>query len=155
MELVRARNDDVDVLADLWYSLASEMVEYSELNELTADVRERAWDGVTGWIQRDDTTVFLIKIDSTTIGYVLLEEGERPSREHSEYTKIVDLFVEADYRNQGHGSEVIDLLKERAREGNSDYLEVSCEWNNVDARRFYEDTGFTEKRVTFVRELDS
>lgn len=32
-------------------------------------------------------------------------------------------------------------------------LEVSCEWNNIDARRFYGDNGFTEKQVTFVQDL--
>lgn len=94
MNLTRAKSDDIDILADFWYSLASEMVEYFELNELTAGVREQARDGIEGWIRRADTTVFLSRVDGTTIGYVLLEEGEHPSRKHSDYTKIVDLFVE-------------------------------------------------------------
>lgn len=50
---------------------------------------------------------------------------------------------------------MIDLLKEKASECDTDYLEVSCEWNNGGARRFYEENGFTEKRVTFIQELDT
>jgi len=37
MELVEATADDVDVLAEYWFSLASEMERYSDLNELAVE----------------------------------------------------------------------------------------------------------------------
>lgn len=88
-----------------------------------------------------------------TIGYVLLNEDKHSSRKRSKYTKIVDMFVEESHRSQGYGSCVIGLLEERASERGTHYLEVSCEWKNVGARRFYDDNGFTEKQVTFVQDL--
>lgn len=155
MELVEATAEDVDVLAEYWFSLASEMERYSNLNELAVERPADVESGFENLLDRDDTTLFLIDVDGTTVGYLLLRRDEHPTRELSQYAKLVDMFVEQSHRDQGFGSAAIDAAKRVAAERGADYLTVSCEWDNDGARRFYEDNGFTEKQVTYAQELDT
>lgn len=63
MRLTRAEDDDVETLVDFWYSLASSMEDYSKLNELAIGTREQAQTGVKSWIQDEDVTILLIKVE--------------------------------------------------------------------------------------------
>ena len=155
MELVEAASDDVGVLADYWFSLASEMEQYSALNELAVESPADAREGFERQLARDDTTVFLLEAEGTSVGYLTLREDRRPSREWSRYANIVDLFVESEQRDRGHGSDAIELVKQVARERGCEYVTVSCEWHNDGARRFYEVNGFETKQVTFAQRLES
>jgi ribosomal protein S18 acetylase RimI-like enzyme len=155
MELVEATEDDVETLATLWFSLATAMEQYSALNRLSysdaGDVPEEPFEEQ---IEHENVTVMLLRDEAATIGYLTLRRGSHPSRTHSKYLEIVDLFVEAEFRNRGYGSEAVERVKERAREHGFDYVEVACEWNNDGARRFYEACGFEEKQVRFTHRLD-
>ncbi|TKX82786.1 GNAT family N-acetyltransferase, partial [Halorubrum sp. SS5] len=82
-----------------------------------------------------------------------LEAGERPSRERGRYLDVVNLEIDPGRRNEGHGSAVLERVEAMAREGDRDYLTVSCEWGNDGARRFYRDAGFEPKQVTYARPL--
>lgn len=154
MELVEAASDDVDVLSEYWFALANGMEQYSELNDLAVEGPADAREGFERQLDRDDTTVFLLQAEGTNLGYLTLRAGTRPSREHSAYATVVDLFVEAEYRGQGHGSDAIEGAKEIASDRGCAYVTVACEWDNDGARRFYERNGFEEKRVTYVQRLD-
>jgi GNAT superfamily N-acetyltransferase len=154
MQLREATTDDIDVLADFWFELASEMEQYSELNELSHDSPETAKDGLKKLLELDSSTVFLLQTEGETIGYLLLNADTHPSREIARYTKVVDLFVKPGYRSRGYGSTAIEAVKQYASENGADYLTVACEWENDGARRFYKDNGFTEKQVTFAQRLD-
>ncbi|WP_436924381.1 GNAT family N-acetyltransferase [Halosimplex amylolyticum] len=154
MELVEATRDDLETLAEYWYALATEMEQYDELNEVALDGPESAESGFERQLDREDTTVFLLVADETEVGYLLLREGEHPSRVHSAYADIVDLFVAPDHRGQGHGGDALEAVKRVASERGAEYVTVSCEWHNDGARRFYEDNGFAEKQVTYAQRLD-
>jgi ribosomal protein S18 acetylase RimI-like enzyme len=155
MELVEATEDDVDMLAELWFALATDMEQYSELNRLSYSTG----DEVPGasfeeQIEREDVTVLLLREGDATLGYLTLRRGTHPSRVHADYLHIVDLFVDEAYRSHGYGSEAVERVKKMAQERGCDYLKVSCERNNAGARRFYEDCGFEEKRVQYTYRLD-
>ncbi|KAB1194449.1 GNAT family N-acetyltransferase [Haloferax sp. MBLA0076] len=155
MQLTEATTDDIDVLIEYWYALASGMEQYSEFNTLSYDsVGDVPEDGFERHFERDDITDYLVEEAGETIGFLTLAEGEHPSREFTRYVRIVNLFVEEGYRNQGYGSAVVSQVKELARANDCDHLKVSCEWHNDGARRFYRETGFEEKQVTFVQQVD-
>ncbi|MFC7203787.1 GNAT family N-acetyltransferase [Haloferax namakaokahaiae] len=155
MQLVEATEDDIPVLIDYWYSLATDMEQYGETNEVAYDgVDEVAEDGFHEHFEDENITDYLVEDDGETVGFVTLRIGTHPSRTYERYTHIVNLFVEAEYRSQGYGSEVVERVKELAQANDCDHLKVSCEWHNDGARRFYEDTGFEEKQVTFVQTLE-
>lgn len=155
MELVEATADDLDALVDRWYALAAAMEPHDELNELVyADVDEVPEDGFHAHLDDEETTDYLVVHEGETIGFVTLREGHHPSREYSQYLRIVNLAIDEAHRDRGHGAAVVDRVKELARDRGCDHLKVSCEWENEGARRFYRDTGFRPKQVDFAQPLE-
>jgi GNAT superfamily N-acetyltransferase len=154
MELVEATEDDLDALVDRWYSLASSMESYDELNELVyADVDDVSADGFRERLDAEDVTDYLVVHENETIGYVVLQDGHHPSRQHSQYLRIVDLYIDEGWRSRGHGTAVIERVKEIARRQGCDHLKVACEWENEGARRFYRETEFRPKQVEYAQPL--
>ena len=155
MKLVEATTDDLDALVDRWYDLAKGMETYSELNELVyADVHEVSDDGFRAHLDNEDITDYLIVHDGETIGFVTLRMGRHPSRQYSKYLRIVNIAIDEDNRNQGHGTAAVERVKELARERGCDHLKVSCEWQNEGARRFYRNTDFQPKQVDYAQPLE-
>ncbi|QCC57910.1 GNAT family N-acetyltransferase [Natrinema thermotolerans] len=154
MKLVEATADDLDALVDRWHSLAKSMEAYDELNRLVrTDVYDVAEDGFQKLLDAENTTAYLAVRENETVGYVLLREGHHPSRQCSEFLRIVDLFIDDDQRSRGHGTAVVERVKEMARNSGCDFLKVSCEWQNEDARRFYRETDFRPKQIEYVQSL--
>ncbi|MFC4449590.1 GNAT family N-acetyltransferase [Halorussus aquaticus] len=155
MELVEATAEDLDALVNRWYDLARAMEGYDELNTLAdTELDAVSDDGFRAHLDDEDVTDYLVVHDGETIGFVTLREGNHPSRQYSRYLRIVNLTIDEDYRKQGHGTEVVERVKEIARERGCDHLKVSCEWRNEDARRFYRDTGFRPKQVDYAQPLE-
>ena len=155
MELVEATAEDLDALVERWYSLAKAMEAHDELNELVyADVDEVPHDGFRTHFDDEEFTDYLVVHEEETIGFVTLREGNHTSRKYSQYLRIVNLAVDEGYRSQGHGEEIIERVKDIARDQGCDHLKVSCEWQNEDARRFYRETGFRPKQVDFAQPLE-
>ncbi|RDZ45269.1 GNAT family N-acetyltransferase [Haloferax sp. Atlit-10N] len=155
MELVEATAENLDALVERWYSLAKAMEVHDELNELVyVDVDQVPADGFRAHFDNEKITDYLIVHEDETIGFVTLREGHHPSRQYSQYLRIVNLAVDEEYRSQGYGTEIVERVKEMARDQGCDHLKVSCEWQNEDARRFYRDTGFRPKQVDFAQPLE-
>ncbi|GAB3674863.1 N-acetyltransferase family protein [Halopiger thermotolerans] len=155
MELVEATDDDLEALVDRWYDLANAMVAYSELNKLDVDATdERIEDAFRDHLEDEDISDYLVVHEGETIGFVTLRKGRHPSRKYSQYLRIVNLAIDEDYRNRGHGTAVLERVKELARERGCDHLKVSCEWHNEGARRFYRDADFRPKQVDYAQSLE-
>ncbi|UVE49013.1 GNAT family N-acetyltransferase [Haloferax larsenii] len=154
MELVEATASDLDALVERWYSLSKAMESYDELNALVADVTETADSGFRAHLDDEAVTDYLVVHEGETIGFVTLREDSHPSRQYSQYLRIVNLAIDDEYRNRGHGTEIVERVKDIAHDRGCDHLKVSCEWQNEGARRFYRDTGFRPKQVDFAQPLD-
>jgi ribosomal protein S18 acetylase RimI-like enzyme len=155
MEIREATAEDIDALVDRWYALAESMEPYDELNELaSAGVADVSGDGFRAHLDDEEVSDYLVVHEDETVGFVTIREGHHPSREHSQYLRIVNLAIDEDHRNRGHGTAVVDRVKEMARDRGCDHLKVSCEWNNEGARRFYRDAGFRPKQVDFAHPLE-
>ncbi|MCU4717730.1 GNAT family N-acetyltransferase [Halapricum hydrolyticum] len=155
MELVEATVEDLDALVTRWYALAKAIEAHDELNDLSdASVDEVADDGFRAHLDDETVTDYLVVHEEVTIGFVTLREGHHPSRKHSHYLRIVNLVIDDDHRNRGHGTDVVERVKEIARDRGCDHLKVSCEWHNEGARRFYRDTEFRPKQVDYVQPIE-
>jgi ribosomal protein S18 acetylase RimI-like enzyme len=131
------------------------MAEHSELNELDPDATaETAEDGFRAHLEDEDVTDFLVVHDGETIGFITLREGRHPSRQYSTYLRIVNLGIDEGHRSQGHGTAVLERVKELALERDCDHLQVSCEWENEGARRFYRNADFQPTQVDYAQPLE-
>ena len=155
MKLVEATAADLDALVERWYALARSMEAYDELNRLTYDdVDEVPEDGFRTHLDDESVTDYLVVHEGKTVGFLTLSAGQHPSRQYSQYLRIVNLAIDDDHRNEGHGTAVVDQVKELARDRGCDHLKVSCEWENEDARRFYHEAGFQPKQVDYAQPLE-
>lgn len=155
MELVEATADNLDELVDRWYDLAKAMEEYSELNTLQyGDSSEVPDDGFRAHLDDEGISDYLVVHDDAPIGFLTLKDGTHPSRQYSQYLRIVNLAIDEEHRNQGYGTEVVERVRQLARERGCDHLTVACEWHNEDARRFYRNTNFEPKQVDYIQALE-
>lgn len=129
------------------------MEQYSELNELKDTAKQDSRDGFSRLFEDEDTTIFLLETEDEVIGYLILQEGKHPSRTYKNYVSVVDLFVKEGYRSQGYGTEMIEKAEEYAEQQDCDYLKVSSEWENKEARKFYKRYDFEEKKVEYTKKL--
>jgi ribosomal protein S18 acetylase RimI-like enzyme len=155
MAIREATLDDARLLAtEFWHPLAKQMEQYSPLNELRDGVAEDAVDAFEAMLQRDDRRVFLREVDGDAVAFLVLELGERTSRERGRYADIVDLYVKNAHRDQGHGTALVEHVEALAACDDRDYLTVSAEWQNDPAREFYRKRDYEPKQVTFAKPLD-
>jgi len=155
MELIEATDDNLDALITRWFALAKSMEEHSELNKLVyAGVEEVPEEEFRTHLNDEAVTEYLIVDDGETIGFLTLREGHHPSRQYSQYLRIVNIAIDEDYRSRGYGTAVIERVKELAQQRGCDHLKVSCEWHNEGARRFYRDLNFQPKQVEYVQPLE-
>jgi len=155
MHCIEADETAVETLTEMWYTLATEMEVYSDLNELIySTVDEVPETGFRRQLESDSVTNFLLQESGETIGFLTLSDGTHPSREYGEYLKLVNLFVKPGHRNQGYGTEAVEWVKEQAAERGCDHLKVSFEVANDGARRFYGRHGFEEKQIESVYRLE-
>jgi len=155
VHLVEATDSDLDALVDRWYDLAREMEQYDELNELSYERRAAVPDdGFRALLDDDSVSNYLVAHDGETIGFLTLREGEHPSREQARYLRIENLAIDEAHRNRGHGTAVVERVRELARERDCDQLKVGCEWHNEGARRLYRSLGFRPKQVQFAQSVE-
>ncbi|WP_178918215.1 GNAT family N-acetyltransferase [Natronomonas gomsonensis] len=155
MRIREAEASEASMLAEtFWHPLAERMEQYSELNALADDAVEVAVEGFESLLEDEQRTVFLLEDEDTEIGFVAVEFGERPTREAGRYVSITDLYVKDGHRGQGYGTKLLERVETLAATEDCDYLDVSAEWENHDARAFYENAGYDAKQVTYAKPLD-
>ncbi len=60
---------------------------------------------------------------------------------------VDDLAVSEEYRGQGIGTQLLQVMKDKAKQEHLDGLELQVNARNTAARKMYEKLGFTEKSV--------
>jgi ribosomal protein S18 acetylase RimI-like enzyme len=155
MHLAEATAASLDAIIERWYALATEMEAHDGLNKLThTNIDEVNVDHFREHLGDSDITNYRVIHEDETIGFITLREGCNPSRRYSHYIRIVNLYIDEKHRSQGHGTDVVEHVKEIARERDCDHLTVSCDWHNEEARRFYDDTDFRPKQIDYVQRLE-
>jgi len=154
MRLVESTDTDISRLKEMWYALALDMEQYSELNTLRFNsVEEVPSDAFITQNKSDDPTDYLITVDNTVVGFVTIRLGKNPSFDKSDYLEILNLYIKEMHQGSGFGSEALELLKEKAEDEGMDFIKVSFESNNTGAEQFYEKNDFIPKQKTFVHQV--
>ncbi|MCY4731683.1 GNAT family N-acetyltransferase [Natronomonas gomsonensis] len=155
MRIREAEASEVAMLAEtFWHPLAERMERYSELNALTDDAVEMAVEEFESLLEDEERTVFLLEDEGAEVGFVAVEFGERPTREKGKYATVTDLYVKEAFRGRGYGTKLLERVETLAATEDCDYLDVSAEFENHDARAFYENAGYDAKQVTYAKPLD-
>ena len=152
MEIRKAEIGDEEILAkQFWHPLAKQMEDYHPANKLKEDAAEEGVGEFRERIENNKYSFYFLEDDEMEIGYISIEKGDRVSRKLDKYIEILGLYVKKGFRGQGYGTKLIEKAREIAKDLEADYITVSAEWKNEEARKFYKEKGFEEKQVEFVQ----
>lgn len=87
---------------------------------------------------------FLILEDSTIKGYIAYHIKDK----HDRILWIDQLVIDEKYRKQGYGKELVNKLKEIAKNKKCKKVELNCWSFNQDAKKMYMHIGFVEQKTT-------
>ncbi len=104
-------------------------------------------------------SMFAILADEPAVAVALFTV--RPNVWYEGQVGLLDeLYVAPDFRSQGIGSAILDLLHRHARANGIDVIEINVDEGDIDAQRFYERHGYSsiepdtnERAFYYFREL--
>ncbi len=98
--------------------------------------------------------VWLIQVDETPIGYLVLTLGY--SLEYHGRTALIDeLYIQADQRGKGIGTQVMAFVEEVCRELDAHAMHLEVERGNIAGQRLYRKAGFDgADRYLLTKRLD-
>jgi GNAT superfamily N-acetyltransferase len=150
-----ATPEDAALIAEeFWYPLAREMEPYAALNELADDALATARDGFEELLATDGRYDLLFEEAGTAVGYISGEADDRPTRERRRCLAIVDLYIKAGYRGEGHGTALVERIERLAEREGCASVTVGTEWANERARSFYEARGYEPKQVEYAKPVE-
>ena len=102
---------------------------------------------------RDDSFHLLVaEANGSVVGVISL--AIRRTILHSGPSGLIDeLVVTGSYRGKGVGGQLINAAIEKCEKLGCCEIEVSTEFTNANARKFYNDCGFEERGVLFEKDL--
>ena len=154
MKIRKAEIGDEQKIAEkFWHTLGKEMEDYHSANELKESAEEEAVEKFGERIEDEKYSFYFLMEDGEEIGYISLEKSQRASWKLDKYVEILGVYVKKDFRDQGHGTKLIEKAGEVAKDLEADYMTVSAEWENKGARKFYQENGFDQKQVKFITEI--
>jgi ribosomal protein S18 acetylase RimI-like enzyme len=129
-----ATADDAEVIAQLLYDFNVEFdTPAPPVPKIAANLR--------ALLAGDDTFAFLAGTPPVGVGLVTL----RPNVWYEGPVALLDeLYVAPDRRNQGIGSEMIELFMAECRARGVELIEINVDESDVGAQRFYRRHGFSD-----------
>ncbi len=97
--------------------------------------------------------IWLIQLDSETVGFIIIcfgygiESGGRDAF-------VDELFIQEDFRGQGIGRRVLQMVKERARKLKVQTLFLEVDRHNLRAQQLYLSAGFTPRERFVLMSTD-
>lgn len=106
-----------------------------------------------GW-ENENSVTFVAEEESKIIGYAAGEIRELPAwRKKSKAAELVEIFVLADYRSHGIGSQFVEEFIKWCQEKGVQRIKIEASFGNTPGINFYKKHGFHEQEVVLEKEL--
>lgn len=141
-----ATGADVDIVADMWVSLAAEQRDHGS-HLLAAENRSQARDLARQYVHADGVAV--ATSNGLATGFVMFHTESGFYDTDATRGVVDNLYVRPDHRDSGVGTALLDYAEDALRERDADVLAVEALATNEAARRLYERRGYQPHRVTY------
>lgn len=152
MEIKKAEIKEIDEIKQLYQVLFSDMAKLQPEYFKTAKQDIEFLKMIMG---NDDSDILIAK-DTKVIGLALVQKQKTPPYgcivEH-QYTYLMDLVVDPNFRGQGVGKQLIESVKDWTLERNLEYVELMVLSENKKAIDLYEQLNFKENMKTMRMKL--
>ena len=102
-------------------------------------------------IDGDGGDIFVVEIKGAIVGFIHVEKDETPrfpSVTPHKFASIIDFYVKPQYRKRGMGKDLLESVKEWARQRSLDYIELLVLKENKIGQKFYERENFETSSQT-------
>lgn len=125
---------------------------YDDLEVKDGMEKELKFDKFKNFIKDSDIIILVVETDGKIVAYLSLNFNKALLDIGT--TAIIDeLVVDQNHRRQGIGKRLINKAISKAKELNCSEIGVGTEFENKDAREFYNRCGFEEIGVIFEKHL--
>jgi len=109
-------------------------------------------------IHRNKGLIYVAEHEGRIVGFIggiILRQSKAdlleciPSRDG----RIIELFVDAQYRGQNIGTMLMEKMEDYFRKAECDLIKVEVFAPNVDAYRFYRKLGYSDRMFDLIKEL--
>lgn len=155
MNIRKATIEDLKSVQELNSMLfKKEVQDYGEDFDEAWAFSENGTKCISDWIQSENCITFVAEEGNKIIGYAAGEIRELPAwRKKSKAAELVEIFVLADYRGHGIGSQLVEKFLVWSKEKGVERIKIEASAGNLDAIRFYKRKGFKEKEIYLENEL--
>ena len=144
--------DDVDAIVDLWVRLAESQRAHG--SHLFGDRNRTAVrESIVQRVVADN--VRTARIDGRIVGFVMVTIDSGRYEQDETRGLIENIFVEPAYRDQGIGSELLDVAERVLRRAGADRLALEAMADNESARQFYRAHGYAPHRVELEKPTEN
>jgi len=149
----RGGEGDLEVVSDLWASLAREMDAMDRYLDLDEDFLDKGRRYFRENLRAEEFHIWLAEDEGEAVGF-LCAKVERPGPIFvpRPWLHIMDLYVRPSYRRRGVARALMEAALGWAREQGLESADLSVYSTNP-ARRLYEDLGFVPYRVIMRKDL--
>jgi len=146
MNIRRAERSDLPVIE----KLAMELIE--SMDDTEGIDTDRVLENCRSLLSDVDSYLLVAETDGTVVGFINFTI--RRTLLHSGPSGLIDeLVVTRGYRGKGIGGQLIRAAVEQCKQLGCCEVEVTTEFTNADARRFYRKCGFEERGVILEKDL--
>jgi GNAT superfamily N-acetyltransferase len=150
-----ATRSDADKIAEFSVALAEQHIGYDPVRFSRLITREGAEAFYASRTEAENATVLLAEIDGHVVGFAYMEY--EPVLYAELATKVAwlhDIYVEADSRSSGAGRDLLEAIRNQAKESEANKVLLSVSLKNVNAQQFFERNGFRTTMLEMMLEVE-
>lgn len=144
--------DEADAIADAWVALAADQRSYDS-HLLSEENRATARESVCRSIVTGGMLV--ARVEDELAGFVQFSVESGAYETDVRKGLVENLFVAADHRDAGVGSELLDAAESALVADGAEVVVLDVMAANEDARRFYRRHGYDPHRITMLKGVEN
>ncbi len=143
LNIRKAKEDDLDEIVNMWYSLASTHQDMMRGYELAEDCREKWRRFVKDGLKKAGMCTFVAEKQRKIVGFLNVVIRERMSIfEDTHVGMILDVFVKEERRGEGVGTQLTNRAEKWIKEKGVNIAVLTVSPENERAEKFWEEAGY-------------
>jgi ribosomal protein S18 acetylase RimI-like enzyme len=165
MQIREYKSSDKNTVITLLEELQDYLVSIDQKKRLirAAEFGEVVWNDDLKDVKENDGIIYLAEEDKQSIGFIAGTIEEKTTETMSDVDrvqvkpikagKLLELYVQKQYRNQNVGSQLMEALENYFRKHKCTHFWTDVFAYNTAARRFYTYWGFEERDIFMTKEI--
>ncbi len=150
MDIRKVKHSELNDVVDMWKELADDQFQYDNFFVRSPHGHINMKNQMKGYLKDNNCLLLGSFLNEKMIGYALAQISEYPPYfENTRYCNLRHIFVKPSYRNIKYGAQIVQYVKNWAKEKGVKRIELLVASKNDNAIRFYRNLGFYD----FIKQM--